>query len=93
MVARPHHVDQLVDSTLGLFDEVEHRQEQLTILGEKRREFFRVEIGIRRDDLVAFRHRWWLLKKETLVHTEHTNLRDGAATDLFNFQLPLGHHQ
>ena len=56
-----HHVNQLVDGTLGLLDEIEHRQQELTLPSEKRRKIFRFEVRIRRDNLIAFRHRWWLL--------------------------------
>ncbi len=58
-----HDVDEVIDGRLGVFDEVEHGQEELTVLGEHLGELLRIESGGtvgKREDLVASRHRWWL---------------------------------
>ena len=59
MAARRHHFSEVIDGTLSLTDEVEHRQQQLALLAR----MVRVAIGVGQDDLIAFRRRWWLLKR------------------------------
>jgi hypothetical protein len=49
-----HYVDHLVDRPLALRDEVEHRQEKLTVLGQKCGQLAAGErvLGRRIDDLI-----------------------------------------
>jgi hypothetical protein len=58
-----HDVDEVVDGDLGVLDEVEHRHEELAVLGEDLGEALVIERRrtVRKgDDLVALSHRCWL---------------------------------
>ncbi len=62
----PHDVDKVVESALGILDQVEHGQEELAVLGKEIRKDGGIENGGRvgvGHDVVTFQHRWWLLCK------------------------------
>jgi hypothetical protein len=59
-----HHIDQIIDGTLRLLDEVQQRQDQLPLLGQQTRD--RAGVGqpvrvVSGNNLIRLIHRWWLL--------------------------------
>ena len=83
-----HDVDQVVDGDLGVLDEVEHGQQELAVLGQDLGELPGIEraaaVG-EGNDVVAFRHRWWLLCEGSKTPDDTSSSSTGAATDLSTF--------
>src|SRR5262249_50332910 len=62
----PHDVDEVIEGALGVLEEVQQRQDELAVLGQQLGELLGIEdrrTVRRRNDLIGFGHRWWLLCK------------------------------
>src|SRR5262249_23757212 len=60
----PHDVDEVIDGALSVLEEVEQGQDELAVLGQQFGELLGIEgrrAAGRRNDLIGFSHRWWLL--------------------------------
>jgi Transposase IS66 family len=59
-----HDVDEVVEGALGVLEEVEQGQDELAVLGQQLGELLGIEgrwTAGRRNDLIGFGHRWWLV--------------------------------
>src|SRR5690606_42100417 len=90
-------IDQIIDRTLRLLDELHKWQDELSVLGEQAGDLARVgqpaRVG-RRNNLVRFVHRWWLLSGGNKCSPDDTHhpASPRSTTVFFNLPLPTGHH-